>query len=422
MWLVVAVAVGVAVAGGAVRPGCITSSCGPEQETGSAAPFCGLDEPTRQQITAGFRDGRSPEILAIAASPVGDRSGTMWPQQGSAESYPLAFTGTGFSSSAKLDGVTFDQVAPTIANAIGLDRPFPEVRSGKAIEGITTGERPRLIIQVVLEDATTETFASPPPALGAVLSRSSITTAGDPGSLPHDPAALSTTIGTGGLPRTHGVTGSLLRNERGELVAAWSRDAPPLVIATLADDLDESTSQRAHIGYIGTSRRYLGLVGGSWYIDNDKDDRAIVPGRDIAGAAREILRSGYGTDDVTDLLAIVIPGSSGSFDPVLQAVLAKAERVAPGRWASTIVGLGGGEVPPTARMADSLEEAVEKDLGANVIEATTPGGVFLDQEVLAAQELSDDKIIRSLMSRDEDGRPVFEDVFSSTAVRFGKYC
>lgn len=351
-----------------------------------------------------------------------DTAGTVWPQQGITNSYPLAFAGTGFSSSAKLDGVRFDQVAPTIANAIGLGRPFPEVRSGVAVEGVTTGDRPRLMVQVILEDATIDTFASPSPALADILGRSSVTTSADPGSLPHDPAALSTTIGTGGLPRAHGVTGSLLRNEHGDLVQAWGRDAPPLVIATLADDLDEISSQRAHIGYIATSRRHLGLVGGSWYIDNDKDDRAIVASGEIAKAAKKILRSGYGADEMTDLLAVVIPGASASFDPILEAVLIEAERAAPGRWATVIVGLGSGEVPSTPLVSDSLERAVEKDLGANVIEAVAPGGVFLDQEVLATEELSDDKIIRSLMSLEKDSRPVFEDVFSSTAVRFGKYC
>ena len=47
------------------------------------------------------------------------------------------------------------------------------------------------------------------------------------GSLPLDPAATLTTIGTGGLPSPHGITGTLVRDDDGAVARAWSAPAHP---------------------------------------------------------------------------------------------------------------------------------------------------------------------------------------------------
>ena len=76
----------------------------------------------------------------------------------------------------------------------------------------------------------------------------------DVGSLPLDPAAVLTTIGSGGIPSEHGITGSRLRGTRGRVVPSWSREAPTSVIATLGDDLDDATGARRSSGSWPTER------------------------------------------------------------------------------------------------------------------------------------------------------------------------
>ncbi len=115
------------------------------------------------------------------------------------------------------------------------------------------------------------------------------------GSLPEEPAATLTTIGTGGLPSQHGITGNLIRDKRGAPVPAWSADAPTSVIATLADDWDHATGQAAKIGLIAPDQTDQGLVGGTWYLSHDRDDLVFgrpdpVDGR--RAVARRRLRDG----------------------------------------------------------------------------------------------------------------------------------
>ena len=46
-----------------------------------------------------------------------------------------------------------------------------------------------------------------------------------PARFPNDPIAVEATIGTGGLPSQHGITGALIRNENGNGRAARSGPA-----------------------------------------------------------------------------------------------------------------------------------------------------------------------------------------------------
>jgi hypothetical protein len=58
-----------------------------------------------------------------------------------------------------------------------------------------------------------------------------------------------------------------------------------------------------------------------------------------------------------------------------------------------------------------------------VVEATTPGGLFLDQDVLASSGLSEDPVIEHLRElRAPDGGPLLADVFPQVAVTFARYC
>ena len=103
----------------------------------------------------GFREGRSPDVLAVAdGTPVVtevDGSPTPWPAVAAAADprVPIVFAGAGTTKGASVpDGTTLDRIAPTVAEALGFEREHPEVRSGKAVAGVADGRRPRLVLLV----------------------------------------------------------------------------------------------------------------------------------------------------------------------------------------------------------------------------------------------------------------------------------
>ena len=109
----------VALPAAVLRAFCVGRSCDAPAEARTRAPFCGLPAATRRDITAGFRDGRSPDVLAVTGgTPVasGDAGGrharTPWPSVGGrGGSVPLVFWGTGVAPSRLGRGARLDAVA-----------------------------------------------------------------------------------------------------------------------------------------------------------------------------------------------------------------------------------------------------------------------------------------------------------------------
>jgi hypothetical protein len=226
-------------------------------------PFCPLPQGLKADIVAGYREGRSPDVLAVTrtSSVYGgtDDPGTPpWPSQAGASTtqVPIMFSGTGVARDATVpEGTQLDQIAPTLSDVIGFKRPFPNVRAGVAVPGVADGEHPRMILEVALKGVGSVDLREDErawPYLRSLMHTGAGTLHGDTGSLPLDPAATLTTIGTGGLPSQHGITGTLVRNDRGKVVRAWGPGAPPSIIATLPDDLDEAEGQRPLIGIVET--------------------------------------------------------------------------------------------------------------------------------------------------------------------------
>lgn len=430
--MLVLLAVGglIALAGGILRIACVGRSCEKPETAASQVPFCGLPGKVRAEVSAGFREGRSPNVLAVsrraevtggtAFSPAEPQP--PWPSSaGRTEPQPLVFHGTGVTAGAHDAVVTLDRVAPTLATIIGLEREHPEVRSGTAIEGVASGERPRLAVLVALKTAVDENNTMPTLQRWSQEGASFRAT---PGSTPLDPAAILTTLGTGGLPKQHGITGTLLRTDTGDLTKAWGRRAPISVIATLADDLDKSTGQRARIGLIGATAADRGLIGGNWYIGNDRDDISLYARP--AAAAREagrLLQTGYGTDDTPDLLAVALAGAPSELDASLAAIAQAADEASGGSFVIVVAGADAASLEAGGLTAADVESLVERSAGADVVEATAPGGLFIDQQVLADEGITEDEILRALSSvRNEDGSRVFDDVFTAIAVTFERYC
>ena len=412
---------------------CVGGSCERVDAAAARVPFCSLEGEVRDRIAAGFRDGRSPDVIAIARDrrvfgATGQPS-PGWPSTGTEPvRVPIAFMGAGVNGDTRIPPDTrLDAIAPTIADIIGLDRAHPEVRSGRAIEGIASGEQPRLVVLVAMTGVTSDAIAANVghvPFLASLSDRGPATLEGDPGSLPLDPAAVLTTVGTGGLPRQHGITGRFLRNDAGTMVEAWGPKAPVSIIATLGDDLDETLGERPRIGLVGSHRTDLGLIGGNWYVDVDADDIEIDDdAARQARAAGELLSEGYGNDAVPDLLAVALSGDAAAADAALEKIVRASERVADGGATIVVTGTGIGGEGREAAHDTEIVEFVNERLGAHVIEGTALGGFFVDQRVLAREGITEEDVVRMVRGyKVPGGGAAFADVFPAISVSFARYC
>ncbi|HVF54458.1 MAG TPA: hypothetical protein VNC78_12755 [Actinomycetota bacterium] len=426
----------------ALRVFCVGGACDESSAAGPSIPFCSLPEPVRRGITAGFYEGRSPDILAVTRSGVvvRGRDGGSWPSLSDAPGeVPVVFWGHGVDPDTALpDDMELRDVAPTIATLIGLERPHPEVRSGLAVADIATGEMPRLVIEVVwkggagdLEAALSEGGAGTGGALRRFVSEGATTLYAGTGSLPADPAALLTTLGTGGHPAQHGITGSVFRDQSGQLVL-MDGSPPSSVIATLADDLDEVLNGQPVIGLVTTAGSDAGIIGGDWYLEGDKDITVSLAGKGAERRAPRILQRvmerGFGRDTTPDLLVVIVEGELSDVERAVDEIYASGERVTGGEVAIVVTatpsesetegvsvgemlrgldGTGPGDAPPIRDM----------------VAASVPGGLFLDRDRMASAGLATKDVVAAVRElRSPAGTPLFADVFPQIAVAFGEYC
>ncbi len=427
---------------GALRAVCAGRSCDRYQTASTRVPFCPLPDRLKADIAAGYRAGRSPDVLTVTRGPdvTGDASDlgapnvtVSWPSLsgGPSTAVPIVFAGAGIAPGAGIPPRTgLDAIAPTLADVIGLSRPHPEVRAGQGIRGVADGQRPTLVLLVAWKGIGSREMQAHPgawPFLRSLMAEGAGTLTGDTGSVPLDPAATLTTIGTGGLPSQHGITGTLLRNDRGELTRAWSRGAPPSVIATLGDDLDRAMGERPMIGLVAADVADRGLIGGTWYIGHDRDALAAAGGKDQVPAVVRMLASGFGADAVPDLLGVVMRGSIAEMDRDLRKVVAAARRAGGGNVTVAVAGTGssagrgGGGSLIAGRVVDRVERAVPG--AAPVVLAAVPGGLFLDQDTLAEIGVSGDVAVQALLGAvAAGGSPLVADAFQGFAVSFARYC
>jgi hypothetical protein len=435
--LLVLAAIGVPA--GVLRAACAGKSC-PADVAQARVPFCPLPAELKAKLAAGYREGRSPDVMAVTGNHAvaGPTGAGPWPsvtESSTVTAVPIAFFGTGFEPGALVPrGTGLDAIAPTLSDVLGFRRPHPEVRAGAAVAGVSDGERPRLVLEVAWKAVGTQELRANPltwSSLRSLMERGAATLAADTGSLPLDPAATLTTIGTGGLPSQHGITGALVRGADGRVAGAWGPDAPLSVIATLPDDLDQAMDQRPLIGLVASDEADRGIVGGEWYVGHDRDAMVMATGRSAVPAAEQLLGGGFGRDDVPDILAVVLNGSLGSMDRRTHELVAAAERAAGGSVAVVIAGTGGdpgvdaastdGAPVRVSDIVSQVEAGVPGDL--NVIADVVSGGLFLDQGALAEEGISADAVVQATMGvTTPDGTRVFEDVFQGFAVSFGRYC
>lgn len=422
-----------------LRALCVGQSCQVPDQTPRRIPFCSLPAETRSLTAAGFREERSPDVLAVTGSTrvrggSGFRgSAPPWPSVDarSAGRVPVVFWGAGVDPSAEVPARTeLRDVAPTLASVLRFQVPHPEVRSGQAIEGVASGTAPRLVVMVVWKgvgSADLEESRGRWPELDRLLATGAGTLEGNVGSLPLDPAAAVATLGTGALPAEHGITGTLLRNGD-RVVQAWGQGAPVSIVATLADDLDERLRQRPRIGVVGTRATDRGAIGGNWYLRGDRDDVVIEAGppEERAAAAADLLRRGYGADGVPDLLLVALEGPIARMDAALARVVRAAREAAEGSVSIVVTATGSVGSPSRSDVAAAaLRDDVEQALAgpAAVIEGVALGGLFLDQRGLVNTDVTAEDVIRELRTLPAPrGGRLLADTFPGIAVTLARYC
>lgn len=421
----------------ALHAACAGRSCAVPEDPAARAPFCSLPSPVRNGLAAGFREGRSPDILGVTHDRVAGVTGATgrtglrppWPRiEDAPPDVPVVFAGAGVVPGSLPEDAGLDDVAPTIATLLEYERPHPEVRSGAALP-VGAAERPRLVVIVAWKGIDARDLARARtrwPVLAGLADGGVSGFAVSTGSLPADPAATLTTIGTGGSPRQHGITGTMIRGDDGRIVRAWERGAPVSVIATLAEDLDESMRQRSQIGLVASSPRDRGLIGGEWYVEHDRDPTRFVPAGDAARTARgaiDLLQDhAMGRDPVPDILAVVATGSLPALDRALGKITSAAEEAARGRALLVVVGTGGDAAEhslPARRVVRSIERGIG---GVRVVAATAAGGIFVDRAVMARGAVDPSSLSRAARDATIGGRRIFADVFPAIAVSLARYC
>ena len=430
--VLLAVLAAIAVPAGVLRALCVGSSCDASATSEPRVPFCPLPEDLKQAVASGYREGRSPDVLAVtrASTPVTgpQRTGlgpVPWPSAAISTSVPLVFAGAGLEGSVPA-GATLDRVAPTVAQLVRLDRPFPEVRSGTPLD-LTADAPPRLVLLIAWKGVGTGELEGSPddwPYLSALLGEGVGALDADAGSLPLDPAATLTTIGTGGLPSQHGITGSFIRNDDGQVVPAFGPNAPVTVIATLADDLEEGTDGAALVGLVAPDETDRGIVGGGWYPDEDPIDAIWGGGAAVPLSIEVLLSTGFGGDDVTDLIGVVLDGPIRSMDTRTRRMVDAARGATGDAVLTVVVGTGGVTVSPSTAAEQLLAQVEEAVPGETpVVGATVPGGLFLDQAVLAAREITGQVVVDALLAAEgPEGERMVVDAFQGFAVSFARYC
>jgi Type I phosphodiesterase / nucleotide pyrophosphatase len=416
---------------------CAGRSCDASGGETVRVPFCPLPAALKDGIANGFREGRSPDVLGVAAgTPVYTDVGglrTPWPATGAAidSRVPMVFAGAGVTQGGSVpDGATLDRLAPTVSDILGFERDHPEVRSGTSIAGIADGERPRLVLLIAWKGVGSSELEARPgdwPFLSSLLDDGVGTLEGAAGSLPLDPAATLTTIGTGGLPSQHGITGSFVRNEEGEVVPAFVTGDPfedGQIIATLADELDDANHSTL-VGLVATDERDRGIVGGDWYPGEDPVDTVIGDSATAPLSVEVHLATGYGADDAPDVIGVVLDGGVRSMDRWTREIVTEAQQATSDSTLVVVAGTGSAEASRLAVADDELVAAVDDAvLGSEpAVAATVPGGLFLDQAVLRDEQVTGQVAVDALLAVTEpDGERMLADAFQGFAVSFARYC
>jgi hypothetical protein len=137
------------------------------------------------------------------------------------------------------------------------------------------------------------------------------------------------------------------------------------------------------------------------------------------------LTTGYGADDVPDILGVVLDGRVRSMDRWTREIVTEAERATSGSTLVVVAGTGSREADqlavPDEGLIAAVEDAVPGD--APAVAATVAGGLFLDQAVLREEQVTGQVAVDALLAATgPDGERMLADAFQGFAVSFARYC
>jgi hypothetical protein len=128
---------------------------------------------------------------------------------------------------------------------------------------------------------------------------------------------------------------------------------------------------------------------------------------------------------VPDVLAVVLDGSVRDMDRWTERIVTEAQRTSSNSTLVAVAGTGSwethpGAVPDTA-LVRAVEDAVPGDERA--VDAAVSGGLFLDQRVLTAEQVTGQVAVDAMLSATgPDGERMLADAFQGFAVSFARYC
>jgi Type I phosphodiesterase / nucleotide pyrophosphatase len=184
------------------------------------------------------------------------------------ERIPLMVHGAGISPSDSEERVTLADIAPTIAELIGLDGFSGQGREGRVLPGIRrSAQPPELVVTFVIDGGGWNVLHRYPdawPNLRRLMAEGATFRNALHGSFPAVTASAHATIGTGAFPRTHGITGHNIRDGdkvRKAYGVPGRADPSDILVPTLADLWSERTGNRAWIGELGYQVWHVGMIG-----------------------------------------------------------------------------------------------------------------------------------------------------------------
>lgn len=236
----------------------------PRRSSASERPCDDIDRLVRR-VRAGYVPGlstdisvipRQPNYVGSAASPV--HSG---PWDYLAE-VPLVVHAPDLVRNAEVrERASMEQVAPSIARWIGVEMP------GEPLPGLDTTGTPRLIVVLVWDGGGWNVLREHPgewPYLRSLLDDSVVYRNFEIGSSPSVTPPVHTTLGTGVLPREHGIPGLRTRRGPGEYVDPFlGMDPSGIRVPTLAERLVEDSAGRSTAAVLASVNWHLGMMGGA---------------------------------------------------------------------------------------------------------------------------------------------------------------
>jgi hypothetical protein len=253
---------------------------------------CGLPPAQLERVRNGYITGKSGEIQFVLRTP---HYFGLWSHSGPwnyLQHVPFFFYGPGHvPPTGHIDRpVTMPDLAPTLARHLGFDFDAPD---GRALdEAVDPGAQPpRLILLVVWDGGGRNVLDQYPEAwrtLARLIPRGAWFERATVGSSPSVTPAIHASMGTGALPKTHGVLDLRIR-DGDRLVGPILSGPGYMQTPTLADEFDLAMGNESVVGFIA-SEPALGMMSRGSFPEGADADLALGQRTGIWGLTPENLQ------------------------------------------------------------------------------------------------------------------------------------